>query len=269
MDSCSCQECFNKPIHEDTVLATRKQIESRNPLAFAPKVIRNSDSVAETGHEPNKTPASARHKRGCNCKKSNCLKKYCECFQGGVGCSDSCRCEGCKNAFGTKDVSAPEAEPDDEEQESETGEKSALDQHLQKVIVQNEEEQSPDSAVPMTPIQISRSKSFTQPSFSLKRKPPRSCLSIGSSSLLHISERLGKPHFLQPHSKPQIQTGTEDEMPDILKGNSSPSSGIKASSPNSKRVSPPHCNSGSSPGRRSVRKLILKSIPSFPSLAHQ
>lgn len=28
-----------------------------------------------------KTPASARHKSGCNCKKSSCLKKYCECFQ--------------------------------------------------------------------------------------------------------------------------------------------------------------------------------------------
>lgn len=31
--------------------------------------------------DPNKTPASARHKRGCNCKKSSCLKKYCECYQ--------------------------------------------------------------------------------------------------------------------------------------------------------------------------------------------
>lgn len=49
VEPCSCQACFNKPIHEDTVLATRKQIESRNPLAFAPKVIRSSDSLAEAG----------------------------------------------------------------------------------------------------------------------------------------------------------------------------------------------------------------------------
>ena len=80
--SCSCVDCFNKPIHEDTVLATRKQIESRNPIAFAPKVIRNTDSsIMEAGVDASKTPASVRHKRGCNCKKSNCVKKYCECYQ--------------------------------------------------------------------------------------------------------------------------------------------------------------------------------------------
>ncbi|RZR81862.1 hypothetical protein BHM03_00008168 [Ensete ventricosum] len=48
-EPCSCQGCFNKPIHEETVLATRKQIESRNPLAFAPKVIRTHDSGLDMG----------------------------------------------------------------------------------------------------------------------------------------------------------------------------------------------------------------------------
>uniref|UniRef100_A0A2P2IYW8 Protein tesmin/TSO1-like CXC 2 isoform X1 n=1 Tax=Rhizophora mucronata TaxID=61149 RepID=A0A2P2IYW8_RHIMU len=54
-------------------------------------------------------------------------------------------------------------------------------------------------------------------------------------------------------------------MPEILRGNNSPTTGIKTCSPNSKRISPPHGNLGSSP-RRSGRKLMLQSIPSFPSL---
>ncbi|MCO5596896.1 hypothetical protein L7F22_050967 [Adiantum nelumboides] len=82
------------------VLGTRQQIESRNPLAFLPKIIRACDTPPAQGEENNDTPASARHKRGCNCKKSHCLKKYCECYQAGVGCADGCRCEGCKNIYG-------------------------------------------------------------------------------------------------------------------------------------------------------------------------
>ena len=33
----------------------------------------------------------------CNCTKSNCMKKYCECFKQGFSCNALCRCMDCKN----------------------------------------------------------------------------------------------------------------------------------------------------------------------------
>ncbi|RWW14661.1 hypothetical protein GW17_00021552 [Ensete ventricosum] len=36
---CGCQQCINRPENEDTIHEARQQIESRNPLAFAPKVL--------------------------------------------------------------------------------------------------------------------------------------------------------------------------------------------------------------------------------------
>ena len=36
-------------------------------------------------------------KKGCTCKKSNCLKKYCECYGKGDYCSPSCKCVECFN----------------------------------------------------------------------------------------------------------------------------------------------------------------------------
>ena len=47
--------------------------------------------------QDNTDAAVARHNKGCNCKKSFCLKKYCECFQAAIFCSENCKCIDCKN----------------------------------------------------------------------------------------------------------------------------------------------------------------------------
>ena len=35
----------------------------------------------------------------CTCTKTNCNKKYCECFKKGMKCSDECRCVNCRNRW--------------------------------------------------------------------------------------------------------------------------------------------------------------------------
>ncbi|KAL6841535.1 hypothetical protein ACP4OV_028678 [Aristida adscensionis] len=98
-DKCGCLDCFNKNEYAETVQTTRKVLLSRQKR-MSLKINRRSEANAEAMEDAHHSSSSTPPKRGCSCKKSSCLKKYCDCYQDGTGCSLFCRCEDCRNPFG-------------------------------------------------------------------------------------------------------------------------------------------------------------------------
>lgn len=96
-NNCNCNNCFNNLEHEtERLKAIKVRSEvcqmcswtellvrwiktrgvssqtclDRNPEAFKPKIGKGKEGESDR-----------RHSKGCNCKRSGCLKNYCECYE--------------------------------------------------------------------------------------------------------------------------------------------------------------------------------------------
>lgn len=62
----------------------------------------NGGGSGEAGAKPKRKWRRRRKAPGCTCKKSNCLKLYCECFSAEAFCGPKCKCHECKNLPGVE-----------------------------------------------------------------------------------------------------------------------------------------------------------------------
>ena len=66
-------------------------------------MVKKARDVAKMKHRFAFNPLEGSSRKHCNCRKTQCQKKYCECFNSGQACTELCKCEDCRNGTHSPD----------------------------------------------------------------------------------------------------------------------------------------------------------------------
>jgi hypothetical protein len=86
---CSCINCRNNPKYDTEREAHLGKLRLPSPDDSHIQSESRTNQLDTTSNDPKPT--------ACRCRRSSCLKNYCECFANGRGCAESCYCRDCKN----------------------------------------------------------------------------------------------------------------------------------------------------------------------------
>ena len=91
----------------DGSMKSSSDISRPSVVEISPEIHAHSRSTSSNqfqlnrGAPPTVPPRRQMVQEGCNCRRTNCLKKYCECYQQSIYCCGNCKCVDCKNTPGS------------------------------------------------------------------------------------------------------------------------------------------------------------------------
>lgn len=97
----SCQQMYCECLARGRLCNEACRCEDCKNTSPNPKLERVIQNIQKQAYNKEATQRvrfrSDRFNGGCTCKRSKCIKKYCECYQNRRRCDRGCKCVGCLN----------------------------------------------------------------------------------------------------------------------------------------------------------------------------